>query len=202
MAESQYFLSGHPLPAFELALESALADFFAAAYAVTGGPLTFTDGSGNQRSTRVLAAVRDYEKSANAADPSPDQPDQYRSAQDAKVPLNWAPDITFRGGNYQRMQGRGLDECDLDIIISVNLKQQTTAIFSQLLSHTRNVFSAANISAFCDAFNSWSTAIGSSGYKLFLQGLTQPQPHVGPGFDDKNVNAILKYHATGGFQPA
>ena len=188
--ESPFLIFDTSLPAFEMAVEEQIADFFLAAFATTGGPL---DG------VRILAAIRDYDVTADAADAENRETATYAGQQQTKATNALKPRITFVGTSYKRLQGQ--DQCNLDAVIVVDLKHHSRSVFSAIVNHFRAVTSLAIISDLTDAFNTWATQIGTTGYKLQLQGLI-PESSEGPGPDDTSYVLRLRYTARGYYTAA
>ena len=186
--DTPYLISDIALPCFEMAAEEAFADFFAAAYAITDGPL---------EGVRVLAAIRDYEIESDADDVENELSSTYKAAQDVKASNALKPRITFIGSGYKR--GTALDFCSLEILIVVNLKHHSRSLYSQIVNHVRAALSMANISQFVSDFNEWTGELGATGYKFHLQGLTAPTDAGTNGLDDTSIVCRMKYNLSGCF---
>jgi hypothetical protein len=188
--ESPYLIFGTSLPCFEMCAEEQLADFFTDSMAGTGRPLA---------GVRILASIRDFDVLADAADPADPASTASTAAQNAKVINALKPRLHFVGSAYQRLQG--LDQCEIEIILTVNLKHHSRALYSAIVNHIRAILSMAAIDDFSESFNAWSTEIGETGHKFFLQGMV-PAPAAGQnGFAGTSVVCGMRYICTGGFIP-
>ena len=180
-SETSYVILGTVLTAFEMAVEEQLADFLTDESTGTGESLA---------GVRILAGIRDYDLSADDAT-------ETKASQNTRATNARKPRVTIVGSEYMRSVGQ--DKCSIEFIIFVDLKHHARSVYSLIVNQFRTLFSTGMISDFVSTFNTWATQIGTTGYKLQLQGLVPSGPNI-TGFDGTGVVCRMKYNATGYFK--
>lgn len=172
MTDSRYIATGVSYEAFEHAAEAALADFLTAAYAGTGGPL---------HGVRILAGLRDYEITADAADT---QFPPTRTEEAAKLAAALRQRVTIVCNDYQREEP-GTDIAALRVKVVTNLQIAHRADHARLVNLLRTYLSPGYQEILVREFNSWAAA---NAPHVLIDGISTPDGMRSTyGFDESHV---------------